>query len=78
MSNDWLKKLERKLTSVDESLKRIDVTLARQEEQLRYHIRRTDLLENKMGPIEAWNYKVMGGLGVIGGLIALLKLLGLI
>lgn len=76
MNNEILEKLERRLKGIDETLKDISLTLARQEEQLRYHIRRTDLLENKMGPIEAFNYKIMGGLGVVGGIIAVLKLLG--
>lgn len=70
------KDLGSRLDSIDLTLKEISETLIRQEEQLSYHIRRTDLLEDRVKPLETFTYKLMGGLTVVSALLTLLKLLG--
>ncbi len=49
----------KKIESIDESIKNIDVTLAKQEEQITHHIKRTDLLEKLI-------FMTLAGLGALG------------
>ncbi len=51
MSNDQLSRIEGKIDAINVRINAIDVTLAKQHEQLTYHIKRTDLLEKKVEPI---------------------------
>lgn len=51
MSDSRLGRIEEKIDSIADRLNSIDVTLAKQEQQLAYHIRRTDLLEEQVKPI---------------------------
>lgn len=44
---DILKSIEKKVDKVEERLGSIDVTLVKQEENLKEHMRRTELLENQ-------------------------------
>lgn len=46
----------------------INVTLAKQEQQLAYHIKRTDLLEKNLAPIKSWFDTILR----VGGAIAIL------
>ena len=76
-------KIENKVDKLDTRLDRVDITLAKQEEQLAEHIRRTNLLEEQMKPVEDHVKHMSGALklfGVIsivsGGILAVLKLLG--
>lgn len=41
-----------KVENVSQSIGEINVTIARQEEQLAYHIKRTDLLEEDLRPVK--------------------------
>lgn len=48
-----LRRLEDKLDKVSDSISSIDVTLGKQSVSLEEHIRRTELLEERMKPVEA-------------------------
>ena len=73
---DQTNKIEQRLQSLDNSLKEINVTLIRQEHQLSYHIRRTDLLEDRVQPLESFYYKALGGISVLISVLTLIKLFG--
>jgi len=70
------KETELHLANIEVTLREISNTLIRQEEQLGYHIRRTDLLEGRVKPLETAIYTLMGGVTVTGVLLTILKLLG--
>jgi hypothetical protein len=48
---EQLDRIEGKLDKLERRLDTIDVTLAEQHVEIRYHIKRTDLLESKVEPI---------------------------
>lgn len=48
-----LEKIDEKLEKMDDKLGSIDVTLASQAVDLKHHIRRTDIAEDRMEHIEA-------------------------
>lgn len=73
---DQTNKTEQRLQSIDNSLKEINITLIRQEHQLSYHIRRTDLLEDRVQPLESFYYKALGGISVLVSVLTLIKLFG--
>lgn len=73
---DQTNKLEDRLQSIDNSLKEISITLIKQEQQLSYHIRRTDLLEDRVQPLESFYYKALGGISVLVSALTLIKLFG--
>ena len=52
MSDERFNKLDSKIDKLDERLDSIDKTLVRQEEQLAYHIKRTNLLEADLKPVK--------------------------
>ena len=51
-SDDRLLRIENKLDKIEESCDHINVTLAAQHVSLKEHMRRTSLLEQKIGPLE--------------------------
>ncbi len=53
MKPNSLERIEMKIDKLDSHLSMIDVTLAKQHEQLVYHIRRTDVLEESVKPLSA-------------------------
>ena len=65
-----------KLDKIEERLGSIDKTLVKQEENLAEHMRRTELLETKMEPVEDhvknvnFLFKIMAGVVAIVGAIA--------
>jgi len=76
-----LTRIEKKLDRLDERLGSIDKTLVAQHVSLEEHIRRTEILESKVEPIEKHvamingALKLFGMLCMVGGLIAaILKL----
>lgn len=81
MSDKRFDRLDEKLDRLDMRLDNIDVTLTKQAAQLEYHIKRTDLLEEKVKPVvdyatAAWvAIKVAGAAAVIVGLLKALALL---
>lgn len=63
---DNVKRLEDKLDKIDSRIDNIDITLARQSEILDIHIKRTNLLEEALKPIEKHVAMVNGALKLIG------------
>lgn len=86
MNDVRLTRIEDKIDKLGERLGSIDSTLASQHEQLVYHIKRTDLLETTLKPIERHVMMVHGALKLLGilalvggifeGMYALVELLG--
>lgn len=77
--------IKERLERIESKLNNIDVTLAVNTEQLKEHIRRTNLLETKLEPVEMHVARVDGALRFLGvvslllGIIAAaVKLLGFI
>lgn len=50
--DDTLKRLEAKIDKLDDRLDTVDKTLVLQEANLREHMKRSDLLEKKLEPVE--------------------------
>jgi archaellum component FlaC len=70
---DKLDKIEQKIEKITESIHSVDKTLARQEQHLAEHIRRTkiaetniELLRNDIKPLTAHVQRVEGALKLIG------------
>ncbi len=74
MYDNRFDKLEVKIDKLDERLDRIDVTLAKQNECLETHIKRTNLLEKEIEPIKAMQQQVLG----VGKLLGVLSILAVI
>lgn len=53
MEDTRLERVEEKIDKILEHTADINITLAKQEEQLTYHIKRTDLLEAQLEPIKS-------------------------
>lgn len=76
-----LAKVETKLDKIDDSITRIDITLARQSEILDVHVKRTNILEDSLKPIERHVNMVQGAikliliLGTIAGIIEAIVML---
>ena len=61
-----LEKIDRKLEKIDERIDSIDKHLAVYNSQLRFHIKRTDVLEKNIEPLKAHLNKTHGILTFIG------------
>lgn len=61
--------IDEKLDRIESKVANIDVTLAKQQVSLDYHILRTDMLEEKIKPIETHMTELKG-------VVKLLKLVG--
>jgi hypothetical protein len=70
MSDD-LKRFESKLDRIDERMNSVDVTLAKQSEILDIHVKRTNMLEDSIKPIQR-------RVAMIDGAVKLLGLLGIV
>lgn len=64
-------KIDSKLDKIVEDINEINITLAAQHEQLKEHIKRSDLLEAKLDPIEK-KITMIEGAGKLVGWIAVL------
>ena len=71
-------KFEKKLDAISEKLQSIDVTLAKQHVVLDEHIRRTEILENRIDPIEKNSLMFYGFIKFLGIPIGLLTTLAAI
>ncbi len=75
MSDEKFSRFESKLDRVVERIGSIDATLAAQHVSLKDHIRRTNILEGKIAPIEkhvnmvGGVFKFFGILATVGGFI---------
>lgn len=56
---------DEKLDRIDGNIEQIKITLAKQHEQLSSHIRRTELLEARMEPVEKHVWLVAGALKLV-------------
>ena len=61
-----LEKIDRKLEKIDERIDNIDKHLAVYNSQLRYHIKRTDMIEKDIEPLKVHLNKTHGILTFIG------------
>lgn len=83
MNQNDCERIEVKLDSIDKRLDKIDVHLAIYNEQLKEHIRRTNLLEQEMKPVQEHVIAIKGiGKGIamlatsLGIILSILKLTG--
>lgn len=76
--DDRLERIENKLDKVVDEISEIKETTAKQQVSLDYHIKRTDLLEEKLEPVEAHVqlvsslFKIIGGIAVIAGIVSVI------
>lgn len=78
-----LQKIDQKLDKLDDRLDAVDKHLAVYNEQLEYHIKRTNLLEQDLAPIKKHVIQVqgitkflIGAIGLTTAIIGILKYLG--
>jgi hypothetical protein len=64
MDDKKLDRIETKIDKLDSRLDSVDVTLAKQHESLKDHIRRTELLEQEIKPV-AKHVAIMNFLGKV-------------
>lgn len=62
------RRVEDKLDKVADDISHINVTLAKQEVSLSEHIKRTNILEAKIEPIEKHMLMINGALKFVGGI----------
>lgn len=75
---DDLAKLDTKVDKLDDRLDKIDTHLAVYNEQLKIHIKRTEILEQDVAPIKDHVSKVNGALKLLassGIILAIIKLI---
>lgn len=66
MSDDKrLERIEAKIDDLADHLGSIDTTLLKQEVSLEHHIKRTDLLEEKMKPVETHMAELKGVINIL-------------
>ena len=70
MKNE-LEKLSDKLDKIDDRIDKIDKHLAVYNNQLEFHIKRTDIIEEELKPLRSNFFKVQGVLGILGVLIGI-------
>jgi hypothetical protein len=72
VEDNKLDRIEFKVDKISEHVQEINVTLASQHESIKYHIKRTDLLEEQIKPLNAFKARFEGALKLLGviGIIA--------
>lgn len=75
---DELKKIEVKVDKIEEHLSKIDITLAKQHEQLREHIRRTELNETAVERITETLIPINKHVNMLEGALKFLGILSII
>jgi hypothetical protein len=68
MSDDKLTRIEMKIDKIQEHIVGIDITLAKQHVSLDEHVRRTNLLEEQLRPVEQHVTMVSGVIKLLGAL----------
>ncbi len=66
MDDKRLERIEDKIDSLVSKVASIDVTLAKQHESIKHHIKRTDLLEAEVKPIKTHVDRVSGAMKFLG------------
>lgn len=81
--NPRIVRIEKKVDGIKDDIGSINVTLASQHESLKEHMRRTDILETKLEPLERHVdmvhgiFKFLGLIAAVGAIIeALIAVLG--
>lgn len=80
--SDWLKekftlfeekldRIDNKCDKFDDRLDRLEVNNVAMSQDLKYHIRRTDILENELKPIKTRYEQMVGVIKFFGAVIAL-------
>lgn len=75
---DKLERIENKIDKIVEDISEIKTITAKQQVSLDYHIKRTDLLEEKLEPVESHVklisafFKIIGGIAVIAGIVSVI------
>ena len=75
---EQLDRIEAKVDKVDQRLDKVDTHMAVYNQELKDHIRRTELLEDAVKPIQEHVHKVTGALKVIastGIILSIIKVL---
>lgn len=75
MSDD-LKRFEFKLDRIDQRMNNVDITLAKQSEILDIHVKRTNILEDSLKPVQRHVAMVDGAikfLGLLGVITAIIE-----
>ena len=74
MSNEinLAKEILHKIDSLDKNVDEINVTLAVQAEQLKIHIKRTEMLETELKPIQQHVNRVNALMLLLAGILALI------
>lgn len=71
MSEERFNSIDSKLDNINTHLSNIDITLASQNESLKYHIKRTDMLEDHFKPIQSH-------IDGLNGIVKFLKILAIL
>lgn len=69
MSEKKLEQIELKIDKLHDKINSIDVTLAKQHESLKDHIRRTEILEESLDPIQKHVLMTHAGLKIVSALV---------
>jgi hypothetical protein len=75
MPNDPLKRLETKIDQIGDKMSSIDITLAVLTESVVHHVKRTDILEAKIEPLDKHVAMVNGALKALGVIALILGLI---
>lgn len=78
MSDERLIRIEDKIDRLAEHITSIDKTLIRQEDQLAYHIKRTDLLESQIKPLENAKLKLDGAMKFVASIVGVISVIAAI
>lgn len=69
--NNKLTRIEDKIDKIEENVSSINITLAAQHESLKIHIKRTDLLEQKLERSDKYVTMAIGSIRFLGFLAAI-------
>lgn len=72
MNGDGINRILTKIESIDKSVDEINITLAKQEVSLEEHIRRTNVLEETLKPIQDHVNKVNAAIAILVGIVAVI------
>ena len=64
-------KIDDKIDKLHERIDSVDKTLIQQHEQLTYHIKRTDILESRVAPVEKYATMLSGAMKFAAALAAI-------
>ena len=74
MNGAHMDKIEEKLDKIDRRIDNIDKHLAVYNTQLKFHIKRTDMLEEEIKPLKAGVIKAQGAMMFVGVLATVISI----